>query len=125
MNPKTRRIIGWVLTAILALLLISSAIMKLIGTEEVLKGTTALGLSKSEVTIIGLVELLSALLFIFPRTGVLGTLLLAAYLGGAIATHLEHQLPIMVPVIIESVLCITAAIRFPELTRRLSGNATV
>ena len=119
MNPKTRKIIGWILTVILALLMLWSAFMKLSGNEEVVKGSAAFGLSANTLMWIGIVELLSILLFIYPRTGVVGTLLLASYLGGAIATHLEHAQPIVMPVLIECVIWITAAIRFPELTRRL------
>jgi hypothetical protein len=122
MNNKTRNIIGWVLTALLAFVFISSASMKLIGSAEALKGATAIGLSAGVFKLIGVVEVLSIVLFIIPRTGVVGTLLLAAYLGGAIATHLEHQQPATVPVIIEILLWITAVIRFPELGSRLFGS---
>jgi hypothetical protein len=125
MNPKTRKVIGWILTGILALLMLFSAFMKLSGNEEAVKGSAALGISGSTLMWIGIIELVSTLLFIYPRTGILGTLLLAAYLGGAIATHLEHAQPLTMPVIVECVLWITAAIRFPELTRRLRGTSDV
>jgi hypothetical protein len=71
------------------------------------------------------VEFLSVLLFIIPRTGVLGTLMLAAYLGGAIATHVEHGQPFIAPAIVQAVVWITAVVRFPELSRRLMGSATI
>jgi hypothetical protein len=83
-----------------------------------------LGLTVDQLRLIGAVELLSIVLFIIPRTGVVGTLLLSAYLGGAIATHLEHAQPIIMPIAISVVLWITAAIRFPELTGRLFGGGT-
>ncbi|BAV06434.1 integral membrane protein [Filimonas lacunae] len=60
-------------------------------------------------------------MFLFQRSGVLGTLLLSSYLGGAIATHLQHQQNILFPMAIEAAVWITAIIRFPELTRRF-GN---
>ncbi len=126
MSPKTRKIIGWVLTGLLAFVFLSSAFMKLKGGAEMAKGAAAFGLTLGTIQIIGVVEVISLVLFAIPRTGLLGTLLLAAYLGGAIATHLEHNMPIMVPVIIQCILWITAVIRFPELSRRLMGsNATV
>jgi hypothetical protein len=40
--------------------------------------------------IIGLGELASTVLFLIPRTAVVGTLLLSAYLGGAIVTHMQR-----------------------------------
>ena len=122
MTPKIRKVIGWVLTSLLTLVFIGSAAMKLAGGEAAVSSATSMGLSAPTLQVIGLVELSSLLLFIFPRTGILGTLLLTAYLGGAIATHLEHQQPIFVPIIIEALLWITAIIRFTELSRRLAGN---
>jgi hypothetical protein len=43
-------------------------------------------------------------------------------LGGAIATHLQHQQNILFPIAIEVVVWLNAVIRFPELTRRLVSN---
>lgn len=125
MTLKAKNITGWVLTALLSLVFVGSAAMKLTGGEEAAKAAASMGLSAGTIQIIALVEIGSLLLFIFPRTGLLGTLLLAAYLGGAIATHLEHQLPIFVPVIMQSLVWITATIRFPELSKRLAGKKTV
>jgi hypothetical protein len=76
----------------------------------------------NKLKLLGVVEIISVLLFIIPRTGILGTLLLAAYMGGAIATHLEHRLPLFLPIIIQCLVWITAAIRFPELSKRFTNN---
>ena len=99
--------------------------MKFIGGAEMEKSIAGMGLTVDTVRILGAIEALSIILFIIPRTGLLGALLLSGYLGGAIATHLEHQQPVMMPVIIMCVLWITAVIRFPELSRRLLGASTV
>jgi hypothetical protein len=119
MTQKAKNIISWALTGVLAFVFISSAVMKLTGSEEVVKGAASMGLTARAMQVIGMIEIGSILLFIFPRTGILGTLLLAAYLGGAIATHLEHRQPFLVPVVIQAILWITAVIRFPELSKRL------
>jgi len=123
MSPKTRNIIGWILTSLIAIVFLMSAFMKLTGSEAAIKGAAALGLTADTLRIVGIIEVLSILLFIIPRTGMLGTLLVAAYLGGAIATHLEHHESVMAPVIIQCVVWITATIRFPELSRRLMGKS--
>jgi hypothetical protein len=122
MTLKVKKITGWALTGVLALVFTGSASMKLFAGDSLAASSTAIGLSITAVTIIGLVELASIILFILPRTGLLGTLMLAAYLGGAIVTHLEHQQPFLVPVIIQVLVWITAIIRFPELTRRINGQ---
>lgn len=125
MSTKTRNIIGWALTAVLAFVFISSAFMKLSGSEQAVKGAAGFGVSPDTLRLLGVIEIVSVLLFIIPRTGMLGLLLLAAYLGGAITTHLEHKLPITLPVAFQCLLWITATIRFRELSQRLLGNTTV
>lgn len=119
MTTKTQNIINWVLAGLVAIIFLGSAFMKLSGSEEAVKGATALGLSASAFKMIGVVELLSIILFIIPRTGILGTLLLAAYMGGAIATHLEHNESILAPCAIAAFVWIAAVIRFPELRSRI------
>ncbi len=119
MAQKTITITGWALTIIISLLLGLSAYLKLLQSEETLSQAATIGIDGKTYLIIGIIEILSLVLFIIPRTGIIGTLLLAAYLGGAIATHLTHQQPVIVPVAVQIVLWITAFIRFPELRQRL------
>lgn len=116
MSQKAIKITGWSLTIILGLLFTMSAFTKLAQNEEALAQASTFGLDATTYQFIGIIALI---LFIIPRTGVLGTLLLVAYLGGAIVTHLQHQEPIATAVIIQMVLWITAFIRFPELRQRL------
>jgi len=119
MSQKTIKIIGWVLTIILAFLFIMSASMKLTQNETAVAQASTFGIDATTYLFIGIIEIISLILFIIPRTGIIGTLLLAAYLGGAIVTHLQHQEPIAMAVIIQVILWITAFIRFPELSQRL------
>lgn len=119
MTSKTRTIVGWTFAGLLSLLLLASAADKISGSARGLQMARMLGLSASAYRTLGLVEAASVLLFLWPRTGVLGTLLLAAYLGGAVATQLQHQQSILMPAVIEAFLWITATLRFPELTARL------
>lgn len=119
MSQKTITITGWVLTAVLAFLFAMSALMKLTLSEETIAMAGTVGLEGSTYRLIGIIELISLVLFITPRTGILGTLLLVAYMGGAIVTHLEHQQPIATAVAVQAALWITAFLRFPELKQRL------
>lgn len=119
MSQKTIKIIGWVMTIILALLFIMSAFMKLTQNETALTQAASIGIDPATYQIIGLVEIISLILFLIPRTAIIGTLLLIAYLGGAIVTHLQHQQPIAMAIIIQIFLWITAFVRFPELKQRL------
>ena len=122
MNTKTRKIIGWILTVILAVIYVGSAVFKLTAGDAMLQQATKMGFTAGAVKGLGVLQLICFALFVIPRTGIVGSLLLVAYLGGAIATHVQHNLPLTVPVAVEILVWITAAIRFPELTARLSGK---
>src|SRR5690606_29156087 len=94
MTQKAMNITGWVLTAIIIFLFGMSASMKLIQNEAVLAQAAAVGISPAAYLTVGIIEIIAVILFAIPRTGVLGALLLVAYMGGAIVTHLEHQQPL-------------------------------
>jgi hypothetical protein len=124
MNTKSKQIIYWVLTGLVAFIFLGSAASKFTANEEALKMAANFGLDAKTNTLIGIVEVASLLLFVIPRTGIIGTLLLSAYMGGAIATHLEHGVSIVAPCIIQSLMLIVAFYRFPELrTKLLNSNA--
>jgi hypothetical protein len=122
MSTKAIKITGWVLTAAVGSLFLMSAFMKLSQNPEVVSQAAGIGIDAASYRMIGVVEIISLILFIIPRTGVVGTLLLAAYMGGAIATHLEHQQSITMAVVIAAVVWITAFLRFEELSQRILGR---
>ena len=82
---------GWLLTGLLGLILTYSAFLKMSGSEESLELLGAHNLT-NWITIIGIGEFLSLILFVIPQTMRLGTLLLSAYFGGAIVFHMAHPI---------------------------------
>lgn len=119
MSNKLKNIIYWVLTGLVAFVFIGSAVGKLTADADALTLAEGFGLNAQTYTFLGIIEIISIILFIIPRTGILGTLLLAAYMGGAIATHLEHAQSVMAPCIIQAFLWMVAIYRFPELLSRM------
>ena len=119
MSNKTLKIIGWIITAIVALVNTAACIFKNSGLEAVPKAAANFGLNTTQLSILGVIQFAGAILLVIPRTGLIGAFLLAAYFGGAIATHLEHGISLVVPVVFESLIWIGAALRFPELLQRL------
>jgi hypothetical protein len=115
---KTKKISGWVLSGIVLLLLAASATDKIIGSEHAIQMTHSFGIAVETYRLLGVIELVSAILFVIPRTGLLGLLLLSSYLGGAIATHLQHEQNVLFPAAIEALAWIAAVIRFPVLWKR-------
>lgn len=121
-SEKTKRIIYWILTGLVGFIFLGSAAGKFSANEEALKMASGFGLDAKTYTLLGVVELLCAVLFIIPRTGIVGTLLLAAYMGGAIASHLEHGISIAAPCIVQSIMLMVAFYRFPELRTKLLNS---
>ncbi len=77
------------MTAIPALMLTMSAIMKFVQPAPFVEGFAKFGWPISLAMPIGIVEVIATVLYIIPRTAVLGAILLTGYLGGAIATHVR------------------------------------
>jgi hypothetical protein len=119
MTTKSNNILHWSLAGVVGFIFIGSAMSKFFGGDESMQMAQGIGLSAGTFKLLGLIELISVILFIIPRTAILGTVLLTAYMGGAIATHLTHGQPVMAPVIIEAIIVVVAFIRIPELKNRL------
>jgi hypothetical protein len=122
MNTKTKKITYWVLTGLVSFVFLGSAIGKFTANEEALKMAAKFGLDSKTYLVIGVIELASLILFIIPRTGIIGTLLLSAYMGGAIATHLEHNESVIAPCVILCFTLLVAVYRFPELKTTLLNS---
>lgn len=125
MSSKSIKITGWALTAVLGLLFAFSAFLKISQNEAAIAQASAIGIDAHTYRLIGLVEITSLILFLVPRTAIIGAFFLIAYMGGAIATHLQHQQPVGMAVGVQVVLWITIAVRFPDLLQRVfSPNLT-
>jgi hypothetical protein len=122
MSTKTRNIINWVLAGLVAFIFIGSAIGKLTADEKMLAESAKSGLTPGILTVLAIIEIVAVALFLYPRTGLVGTFMLVAYMGGAICTHVLTAQPIMAPMAISAFVWIVAIIRFPELTKRLLGK---
>ncbi|SRR5579883_2511933 len=98
---------GRVLSTVAALFLLFDGAMKLVKPTFVVEATVRLGYSEGVIVPLGVVLLVSTVLYLIPRTSVLGAILLTGYLGGAVATHLHHgdsSFEIVFPVIFGAVL---------------------
>lgn len=102
--PRWQYIAGWVLSILPSLLLLFGAFMKITRNPEVVKGWDHFGYAQSVSVPIGITEGLCTLLYLIPQTRYLGGILLAAYLGGAVATHVRLGEPFHMPIIIGVVL---------------------
>ena len=94
-TPRRPSIGGLVLTVLVALFLTFDTSLKVLRLAPAVEGTTALGYPAESVFWIGLIELVCLVLYLVPRTAVLGALLMTGYLGGAIATHVRLSNPLL------------------------------
>jgi hypothetical protein len=80
---------GRVISGLATLLFVFSAFMKLRGGPELSQGMQHLGLSESLVKPLAVLELSCVAIYLIPPTSVVGAILLAGYMGGAILAHLR------------------------------------
>ncbi|MCB0278491.1 MAG: DoxX family protein [Calditrichaeota bacterium] len=83
-----------IMAAIVILFMLMDSIFKFIKPAEVIKGTVELGYTEDHIVTIGVLALISTILYAIPRTTILGAILLTGYYGGAIATHFRIDNPL-------------------------------
>ncbi len=93
-NAKSGRWLGRCLTAVFAVFMLVDIAAKLLNLPVVDQTMGQLGWRAGYGILIGSIELIALALYIFPRTAVLGSVLMTGVLGGAIATHLRVQSPL-------------------------------
>ncbi len=87
---STKRIwSGRVLSTLPSLFFLMDGGMKLFKPQFVVDATVKMGYPESVIVGLGVVLLTCTLLYVIPRTAILGAALLTGYLGGAVATHLR------------------------------------
>jgi hypothetical protein len=80
---------GRVISAVPVLLMLFSAVLKLVKAAPVVQGFPRYGYPENLIFIIGVLELLSCIVYLIPSTAVLGAILMTGYLGGATATNVR------------------------------------
>lgn len=77
------RVISWLAAAAFLM----SAVGKLVGGEQLTEAMTHLGLPMAMVRPLAFLEITCVIVYLIPKTSILGAILLAGYMGGAICTH--------------------------------------
>jgi len=91
---------GRILSALPVLLLLFSGLMKVTKRPEVIEGFAKFGYQERVIVGIGVLEIACTILYLIPRTSVLGAILVAGYMGGAAATHLRLGEPVILQVLL-------------------------
>ncbi len=121
-GSKKLEITGWLLSVLITLFLIgASAIGKFAPWDGKAEMFAKMGWTEDVMFNIGIVEVAIAILFLIPRTSLVAAILLAAYLGGAVATHVRVGDAFFFPIIIGVLAWIALGLREPDVLRLAFG----
>lgn len=95
MNSRAMTITGSALSGLFVLFMLGASVApKLLGMPVADETMRQLGWPDGYVLMIGIIELVLVLLYVFPKTSVLGAALMMALLGGAMATQIRAGSPL-------------------------------
>lgn len=95
-TPTQRRsftVTGWVITGLVSAFMTFDGLLHVIQPPALLNPEDTVGVPMEAFAPIGVIALAIVALYLVPRTAMLGTVLLTAYLGGAVAAHMINQSP--------------------------------
>lgn len=113
---------GRILTGLSSAFLIFDASMKMLKVGPVLEASLRIGYPESALVGTGMVLFVCAVLYLIPRTSVLGAVLLSAYLGGAVAINVRAEQPafnVAFPIMFAGIVWAGLALRESRLMRLL------
>lgn len=92
------KIAGWLVLGLVGAVMVMAGSGKVFGfaPQEIIEGLEQVGLTE-EVLLIGIGEVITAVLLLVPRTSSLGVLLASSFWGGAIVTHMSQGESYLVP----------------------------
>ncbi|MEO6209654.1 MAG: DoxX family protein [Gemmatimonadaceae bacterium] len=94
MQSAARKWTGRVLTTLAALFLLMDTTLKFLHPPQVLATFTQLGWPADLAATLGIIQLSCLIVYLVPRTAIIGAILLTGYLGGAIATNMRVGNPL-------------------------------
>src|SRR5687767_7836355 len=106
---------GRVISILASLLFVFSAALKLKGGPELSQGMRHLQLADSMVLPLAILELTCVAVYLIPQTSVLGAILLAGYLGGAILTHWRVGDMVVLHIVLGLLIWLGIYLREPRL----------
>jgi hypothetical protein len=108
LSTTAKRWPGRLIAGLPMLFLAWDGAMKFTSIPQIVEASAKLGFERPNLPFLGAVELTGVVLVLFARTRVFGAVLLSAYLGGAVAIHVQHSDPLfshtLFPIIVASLL---------------------
>ncbi|MGA7720004.1 MAG: DoxX family protein [Ignavibacteriaceae bacterium] len=91
---KKKLWVSRILIAVPVLFMLIDGITKLMMIPPVMEASKRLGFQPNIIPVIGIILLVCTILYLIPRTSILGAVLLTGYLGGAVVTNLRIESPL-------------------------------
>lgn len=98
-TSKASVIVGRILFVMVVLFLLVDALMKVAKAAPSMEGSIQLGWPAELVQTIGVILTISTILYVVPRTAILGAILVTNYLGGAVAIMMRAGQPYYFPIV--------------------------
>ena len=120
-NSKAMFWIGWVLSGLASAVLIFSGIVKFMPVSDpaMEESLRHIGWRADQLSGLGILEIAVVIVYLIPQTAVLGAILTAAYMGGAIATHVRVGDPFIAQAVIGVIFWLGLWLREPRLRELL------
>ncbi|WP_339841148.1 DoxX family protein [uncultured Maribacter sp.] len=109
---------SYILQGIVVLMFLMGAVNNLFQTEMAVEGAVEFGYPEDTVMYLGIILFVSTVLYAIPKTTFIGALLLTAWLGVAVATHVIHNDPftnILLPIIFGIIVWVAIWLRSEKL----------
>ena len=107
--------VGWGISVLASLVFAVSATMKIVDGAAVAEGMAHLGLPESLLVPLSILEISCVVIYLIPATSILGAILLAGYIGGAICTHLRVGDPFFIQIALGILVWLGVYLREPRL----------
>jgi hypothetical protein len=124
-HPDSERMlwVGRLVSTLVVLFLVIDGAVKVMQLTPAVEGTVELGYPADVVVWLGIVLLVSTILYSIPRTAVLGAILLTGYLGGATATQVRVENPwFLFPVLLGVLVWVALFMRDNRLRALILGR---
>ncbi|WP_282180669.1 DoxX family protein [Maribacter stanieri] len=117
-TPKSLLWTSYILQGFVIIMLLMGAVNNVLQTETAVQGAVEMGYPSDYVMYLGIILLVSTVLYAMPKTMFIGALLVTAWLGGAVATHVihkDHMTLTIFPVIFGILVWVSVLIRNKKL----------
>ncbi len=124
MKSKTRTILIWIPSVVIALAIVMGAVMKLALNPQLVEIYSRIGLLEY-MPILGIAEVLFVVLFLLERSMKVGFCLLTGYFGGAMAVEMSHGSIFIIPALMLSIVWVSAYLRDHSLFKMAGTGRTI